>query len=47
VDDEEVMIELWNGSYERLPKVRDGQKLAELLARIASARGRTVTRLSK
>ena len=47
VEDDEVMLELWNGSYERMPKVRDGQKLADLLARIATARGRTVTRLGK
>jgi len=46
VDGEDVMLELWNGSYERLPKVRDGLKLADLLARIATARGRAVTRLS-
>jgi hypothetical protein len=45
VDDEDVMLELWDGSYERLPKVRDAAKLAELLAGIATARGRAVTRL--
>ena len=46
VDEEEVMLELWDGTYERLPKVRDGKKLADLVAGIATARGRTVTRLS-
>ncbi len=46
VDDEDVMLELWDGTYERLPKVRDGKKLAELLMGIAAARGRTITRLS-
>jgi hypothetical protein len=46
VDDEDVMLELWDGTYERLPKVRDGKKLADLLAGIATARGRSVTRLS-
>lgn len=46
VDDEDVMLELWDGTYERLPKVRDGKKLAELLMGIATARGRTITRLS-
>lgn len=46
VDDEDVLLELWNGSYERLPKVRDGKKLADLLASIATARGRLVTRLT-
>ena len=46
VDEEDVLLELWNGSYERLPKVRNGKKLAELLASIATARGRLVTRLT-
>jgi hypothetical protein len=46
VDDEDVMLELWDGSYERLPKVRDAKKLADLLAGIATARGRAVTRLA-
>lgn len=46
IDQDNVMLELWNGTYERLPKVREGQKLADLLARIATARGRAVTRLS-
>jgi hypothetical protein len=45
VDDEDVMLELWNGTYERLPKVREGKALADLLERIAAARGRPVTRL--
>lgn len=47
IDGEDVMVELWNGEYERLPKVKDGEKLANLLASIATARGRAVTRLSK
>ena len=46
VDEEQVMLELWNGEYERLPKVKDGKKLADLLASIATARGRQVTRLA-
>ena len=46
VDDEDVMLELWDGTYERLPKVRDGKKLADLLVGVATARGRAVTRLS-
>ena len=46
LDDDDVMLELWNGVYERLPKVREGEKLAQLLGRIATARGRQVTRLS-
>ncbi len=46
VDDESVMLELWNGEYERLPKVKDAKKLGDLLASIATARGRGVTRLA-
>ena len=46
VDDESVMLELWNGEYEKLPKVKEGKKLGDLLASIATARGRSVTRLS-
>jgi hypothetical protein len=46
VDEEDVMLELWDGTYERLPKVRDGKKLADMVAGIATARGRAVTRLS-
>lgn len=47
VDDEDVMLELWDGSYEKLPKVREGKKLAELLERVAAGRGRPVTRLPR
>ena len=46
VDDEAVMLELWNGTYEKLPRVRDGKGMAQLLERIATARGRAVTRLN-
>lgn len=46
VDEEDVLLELWDGTYERLPKVRDGKKLSDLVAGIATARGRAVTRLS-
>lgn len=46
VDGESVAFELWNGTFERLPKVRDGQELATLLERVALGRGRQVTRLS-
>jgi hypothetical protein len=45
VDQGDVMLELWDGTYERLPKVQDAKKLADLLAGIATARGRSVTRL--
>lgn len=47
LDKDAVLFELWNGTYERLPKVRDGEKLVDLLARIATARGRTITRLDR
>lgn len=46
VDEDDVMLELWNGAYEKLPRVRDGEKLGRLLTRIATARGRQVTRLA-
>ncbi len=45
LDKEDVLFELWNGTYERLPKVRDGEKMADLLERVAMGRGRQVTRL--
>ncbi len=45
LDDDAVMLELWNGTYEKLPKVREGKRLAELLERVAAGRGRLVTRL--
>jgi hypothetical protein len=47
LDDQSVLFELWNGTYERLPKVRDGRGLAELLERVAIGRGRQVTRLDR
>jgi hypothetical protein len=47
LDEEEVLFELWNGSYERLPKVREGTKMVDLLERVAIGRGRQVTRLKK
>jgi len=47
LDDEDVMLELWNGTYEKLPRVRDGKGLATLLEKVAAARGRPVTRLEK
>lgn len=45
VDEDEVMLELWNGTYDKLPRVRKGRELADIIAQIATARGRTVTRL--
>lgn len=47
IDDESVMLELWNGSYERLPRVQETHELGTLLERIAASRGRPVTRLKK
>lgn len=47
LDEEDVMLELWDGSYERLPRVRDGAGLASLLERVAAGRGRPVTRLPR
>ncbi len=45
LDKDEVLFELWNGAYERLPPVREGEKLVGLLERVAHGRGRQVTRL--
>lgn len=47
LDKGDVLFELWNGSYERLPKVREGEKLTDLLERVAIGRGRQVTRLDR
>lgn len=45
IDEDAVLLELWDGSYERLPKVRNGDELADLLVRVALAKKRDVTRL--
>jgi hypothetical protein len=45
VDDEGVLLELWDGTYERLPEVKDTKEMASLLERVALGRGRQVTRL--
>lgn len=47
LDQTEVLFELWNGTYERLPRVRDAEKMVALLERIAIGRGRQVTRLDR
>lgn len=47
LDKDAVLFELWNGTYERLPRVRDGEKLVDLLGRVAVGRGRPVTRLDR
>jgi hypothetical protein len=45
IDEESVLLELWDGTFERLPKVRRGEELADLLVRVALARKREITRL--
>lgn len=45
LDKEDVLFELWNGTFERLPKVRHGAEMVNLLERVAIARGRAITRL--
>jgi len=45
LDDTQVMLELWNGQYERLPQVAEPKKMSELLERICASRKIRVTRL--
>jgi hypothetical protein len=45
LDKEEILFELWNGTYERLPPVKDGEKMVDLIAKVATGRGRQITRL--
>lgn len=45
VDDTQVMLELWDGRYERLPPVAEPKKLSALLEQIAGGRKIAVTRL--
>lgn len=47
LDKDEVLFELWNSEYERLPKVNKAEELVNLLERIAISRGRQVTRLDR
>jgi hypothetical protein len=44
-DDRQVMLELWNGKYERLPDVSRPIELRATLESVASKRNITVTRL--
>jgi len=46
IDDEAVMLELWNGQYERLPRVGRPSDLATLLLHKSAEHGIVVTRLS-
>lgn len=45
VSDRSVALELWEGTYERLPDVADTQRMADLLVAIANGRRIQVTRL--
>ena len=45
VDDEQIMLELWDNAYARLPEVGDTKALARLLEQIGAARAIQVTRL--
>jgi hypothetical protein len=45
MDDRQMLLELWDGTYERLPDVADPAKLGQLLTGIAAGRKIRVTRL--
>ena len=45
MDGDAVLFELWNGTYERLPKVHESAKLVDILERVAIGKGRQITRL--
>lgn len=47
LDDQGVMLELWNGEYERLPAVKDHDGLTRTLESTAALRKKTITRLAK
>jgi hypothetical protein len=47
LDDRGVMLELWNGQYERLPAVHDQKALSDLLEAVAANRELQVTRLKE
>jgi len=47
VDDTQVMLELWDGSYEKLPPVGEATKMRDTLERIAAGRKIPVTRLEE
>lgn len=46
-EDSAVMLELWDGRYERLPEVAEAPRLAQLLEQIAAGRRMQVTRLAR
>ncbi len=43
--DKSVVMELWSGEYERLPRVKDPEGLARVVEGVAAARKKQVTRL--
>lgn len=45
LDDTQVMVELWNGQYERLPRVAEPKRLNDMLEGICAARKIRLTRL--
>jgi hypothetical protein len=45
MDDSQIMLELWDGRFERLPDVGDPKELRVLLEGIAAGRKMTVTKL--
>ena len=47
IDDDAVMLELWNGSYERLPRVARPSDLATILQHRAAEHSIVVTRLKE
>jgi hypothetical protein len=47
IDENGVMLELWNGEYERLPAVKEHEVLAKTLEATAGLRKKQVTRLDR
>jgi hypothetical protein len=47
VDERQVMLELWDNSYEKLPPVGDFEKMRATLEAVAAARRIPITRLNK
>ncbi len=46
-ENESVVLELWNGAYERLPDVRDRKGLADMIEGYASSRRKQITHLAR
>jgi len=49
IDDqnESIVLELWNGAYERMPEVRDSKGLADMIEGYASSRRKQITHLAR